>query len=239
MAERSPRSTSSGYNASTSTPSTKRWGQPRQVKVASPSSGTESVQAGPYQFGPYILDLRAGTLTREGVSVKLPPKPFTLLGYLVERPAELVTREQLRVALWGESTFVDAEEGIAFCLRQLRQALGDQPSSPTYVETVRGRGVRFVHPVVDLGAARNRRASDRAPGVDAGSDSRAWQPRSTRDRRQGDRRRGRPTRWRLAGAALVGLALVALALTLVTIACPARPVPVGDQAVAGPRSTAI
>jgi DNA-binding winged helix-turn-helix (wHTH) protein len=223
--------------------------------VASPTR-PDVEQAGPYQFGSFVLDPRAGTLTRDGEPVRLPPKPFTLLGYLVERPNVLVTRDELRTVLWGEGTFVDAEEGLAFCLRQLRQALGDQPGSPAYVETVRGRGLRFVHPVVDLAVARARRSSDRRetaprpphapePATPLATefplvDRRVREWRSGRERRRRDRRRGtRPSRWRQLGTVLVGLVLVALAIALLTVACPARPVTVGDQAVAGPRSTAI
>lgn len=223
--------------------------------MASPSRAPDSAPAGPYRFGPFLLDPRAGTLTRDGEPVRLPPKPFTLLSYLVERPNILVTRDELRTALWGEGTYVDAEEGLAFCLRQLRQALGDQPTSSTYVETVRGRGLRFVHPVADLAVVRNRRSSDRVgsassldeeaavsgltSGLPTGFERRVHAARSGRDRRRGDRRRHVPSRWRRVGTVVVGLVLVGLAVALLTVACPARPVTVGGQAVAGPRSTAI
>lgn len=224
--------------------------------MASPAQGRDSVSAGPYRFGPFVLDMRAGTLTRDGTPVRLPPKPFTLLGCLVERADALVTRDELRTALWGDGTFVDAEEGLAFCLRQVRQALGDRPTSSTYIETVRGRGLRFVHPVVDLSNARHRRrtdpplAGDAAPvepfapaeamGPNTGAAPRLLEARSGRDRRQGDRR-GAASRRSYGLVVVVGFALLVVVAVLASLyGCPARASARSpDQAGAASKSTAI
>jgi TolB-like protein len=76
--------------------------------------------------------------------VPLQPQPFKLLKLLLSRPGELVTREEIRGHLWGEETFVDYEQGIAYCVREVRRALGDSARAGRFVETVPGRGFRFL-----------------------------------------------------------------------------------------------
>jgi DNA-binding winged helix-turn-helix (wHTH) protein/Tfp pilus assembly protein PilF len=98
-------------------------------------------------FGPYRLDLESGELFRSGVAVRLQPQPTKLLVLLVERAGELVTREDIRRAMWGTDTFVDFDQSVNFCVRQVRSALNDHAARPCYVETVPRRGYRFVAPV--------------------------------------------------------------------------------------------
>src|SRR5690349_2810904 len=100
----------------------------------------------PIRFGPYALDARSGELRRDGEVVPLAPQPFRLLLALASRPGELVTREELRREVWGE-TFVDFERGLNFCVLQVRTALGDDAKNPAYIETLPRRGYRFVAPV--------------------------------------------------------------------------------------------
>lgn len=95
-------------------------------------------------FGPFEADPRSGELRREGVVVPLPPQPFRLLVALLERPGELVTREELRQKVWDDGTFVDYDRGLNFCVLQVRTALGDDAKSPTYIETLPKRGYRFI-----------------------------------------------------------------------------------------------
>jgi len=99
------------------------------------------------RFGRFELDLRLQELRREGVLVRLQPQPFKLLVLLARRSGDLVTREEIRRALWGEGTFVDFEQGLGFCVRQIRKALGDAARAPVYVQTLPRRGYRFVAPV--------------------------------------------------------------------------------------------
>lgn len=87
------------------------------------------------RFGRFELDLRLQELRREGVLVRLQPQPFKLLVLLARRAGDLVTREELRRALWGEGTFVDFEQGLGFCVRQIRAALGEAARAP--VEVIR------------------------------------------------------------------------------------------------------
>lgn len=94
---------------------------------------------GRFQFDPETLELR-----RDGAIVPLQQQPARVLALLLARPGGLVTREELRQAIWGEDTFVDFDRGLNFCVSQIRAALGDDPHEPRYVETLRGRGYRFV-----------------------------------------------------------------------------------------------
>jgi len=100
-----------------------------------------------YCFGPFTLDLRSGELIRNGRRVHLQEKPCSLLLALAQRPGEMITRSELHARLWPEDTFVDFEDGLNTAMRKLREALGDDIQSPRYIETVRGRGYRFLAPV--------------------------------------------------------------------------------------------
>jgi TolB-like protein/DNA-binding winged helix-turn-helix (wHTH) protein/Tfp pilus assembly protein PilF len=106
-------------------------------------------------FGPFELDAAAGELRRDGVPVRLQPQPFKVLAVLVERAGQLVTREELKKALWGEETYVDFERGLNFCINQVRVALGDSAESPVYVQTLPRRGYRFVAAVGHVGENGN------------------------------------------------------------------------------------
>lgn len=104
-----------------------------------------------YRFGSFALYVRSGELTRNGHRIRLQEKPCSLLLALMEHPRELITRSELRERLWPNDTFVDFEDGLNTAMRKLREALGDDPQSPRYIETVRGRGYRLlvdVEPVV-------------------------------------------------------------------------------------------
>lgn len=114
--------------------------------------------AGAVQFGPFTLDLHTLELRRDGTPVAIAPQPARLLAALAARPGELVTREELRRAVWGDGTFVDFERGLNFCVLQARTALGDNARNPLYIETLPKRGYRFlgVRPPVAESPARPR-----------------------------------------------------------------------------------
>src|SRR3954452_5784904 len=99
-----------------------------------------------FRFGTFEADPGTGELLRAGRSVSLQEQPFRLLLALLERPAEIVTRAELREKLWGE-THVDFEEGLNTAVRKLRDALGDSASNPRFIETLPRRGYRFIVPV--------------------------------------------------------------------------------------------
>jgi TolB-like protein/DNA-binding winged helix-turn-helix (wHTH) protein len=96
------------------------------------------------RFGRFELDERTGELRKDGLRVKLQEKPFRMLEALVERPGEIVTREELRQRLWPADTFVDFEGSLNTAVNKVRSALGDAAESPRFVETVGRRGYRFI-----------------------------------------------------------------------------------------------
>jgi len=98
---------------------------------------------GAYRFGPFELDFQSGDLRKHGIRLKLQEKPCQILFSLLERPGELITREELRARLWGASTFVEFEHNLDIAMNKLRATLGDSAEAPRYVETIRGRGYRL------------------------------------------------------------------------------------------------
>jgi cholera toxin transcriptional activator len=100
-----------------------------------------------YRFGIFEVDSTTGELRRKGVRVKLPSQPFQVLLMLLERPGEMLTREEICRALWPDGTFVDFEHGMNSAVNRLREALGDKASNPRFVETLARRGYRFLAPV--------------------------------------------------------------------------------------------
>ena len=106
------------------------------------SNGTRMIQ-----FGVFEVDLRAGELRRNGARVKLQEQPLQILTLLLERPGEVVSRDELRTRLWPADTFVDFDHSLNAAVRRLRDALGDSAENPRFVETVARRGYRFLVPV--------------------------------------------------------------------------------------------
>ena len=97
-----------------------------------------------FRFGEFELNLRAEVLTKSGVRVRLASQPLKLLTLLVRRAGELVTREEIRQALWTDASVVDFDHAVNQYIRQLRAALGDNRGSPLYIETAPRRGYRFI-----------------------------------------------------------------------------------------------
>jgi len=98
-------------------------------------------------FETFELDLRVGELRKKGVKVKLQEQPFQILAMLLERPGQVVTREELRGRLWPSDTFVDFDHSLNKAINKLREALGDSADTPHFIETLAKRGYRFVHVV--------------------------------------------------------------------------------------------
>lgn len=108
----------------------------------------DRVSQGPtLRFGVFELDTESERLLKGGHVVPMQPQPFKLLRLLASHAGHLVTREQIRLALWTGDTFVDFEQGVNFAIKQVRDALGEDASHPLYIETVPKRGYRFVAPV--------------------------------------------------------------------------------------------
>ena len=102
------------------------------------------------RFGMFEIDIPAGELRKNGVKLKLQEQPFQVLRMLVEHPGEVITREELRGKLWPGDTFVDFDHGVNAAVKRLRDALGDDPDNPRFIETLARRGYRFIAPVEKL-----------------------------------------------------------------------------------------
>src|ERR1700727_2040583 len=100
-----------------------------------------------YRFGVFEADATLGELRRQGVRIKLNAQPFQVLVMLLQRPGELLTREEISRELWPDGTFVDYEHGVNSAVNRIREALGDAAGNPRFVETLARRGYRFVAPV--------------------------------------------------------------------------------------------
>lgn len=107
------------------------------------------------RFSSFELDLRAGELRKHGLKVKLQDQPFQILAFLLEKPGEIVTREQLRDRLWSADTFVDFDHSLNSAVKKLRQALNDDPDVPRFIETLPRRGYRFIAPLRDTFSAED------------------------------------------------------------------------------------
>jgi TolB-like protein/DNA-binding winged helix-turn-helix (wHTH) protein/Tfp pilus assembly protein PilF len=99
------------------------------------------------QFGAFEVDLRTGLLRKSGARIKLQEQPFQVLTMLLEKPGDMVTREELRQKLWPADTFVDFDNGLNTAIKKLRDTLGDSVESPRFIETLPKRGYRFIYPV--------------------------------------------------------------------------------------------
>jgi Tol biopolymer transport system component/DNA-binding winged helix-turn-helix (wHTH) protein len=98
-------------------------------------------------FGLYEADLQTGELWKAGIRIKIQSQPFKVLSALLERPGEVVTREELQLRLWGKDTTVDFDHSLGTAVNKIREALGDSADNPRFVETLARRGYRFIAPV--------------------------------------------------------------------------------------------
>ena len=95
-------------------------------------------------MGSSEVDLVVGELRKAGRPVRLQEQPFRILKCLLERPGEIATREELRQQIWGDDVYVDFDRSLNTSVARLREALGDSPTRPVYVETVPRKGYRFI-----------------------------------------------------------------------------------------------
>ena len=100
-----------------------------------------------YRFGVFEADPTLGELRKKGIRVRLNDQPFQILLLLLERPGELITRDEITRHLWPDGTFVDYERGLNSAINRLRDALGDSATNPRFIETLARRGYRLLVPV--------------------------------------------------------------------------------------------
>jgi DNA-binding winged helix-turn-helix (wHTH) protein/Tol biopolymer transport system component len=151
------------------------------------------------RFGPFELDPQAGELFKLGQKLNLRGQPIEVLSILLERPGELVTREDFCQRLWPQDTFVDFEHSLNTAIKKLRQTLDDNPDAPRYIETLPKKGYRFIAQV------------ETAPnGVDPVAEPTNGPPASPTDSDDPDKYARRKSRlWKLAAATMLVLAIAA------------------------------
>jgi len=133
----------------------------RVIAVPNPSESS-----GPIRFGPFEVDFCAGELLKNGRRIRLQDQPLQLLAMLLERPGEVVTREEVQKRLWPGDTFVDFDHGLNNAINRLREALNDSADTPRFIETLPRRGYRFIAEV-NVGSTTDMRAA--APADSAGT----------------------------------------------------------------------
>jgi len=109
-----------------------------------------------FRFGTFEVDLNSGELRKQGVRIKLQEQPFQTLVALIERPREVVTRDELQKRLWSGGIVVDFDSGLNKAINRVREALGDDADNPRFIETVPQRGYRFL---VQVEPPRSRRTA--------------------------------------------------------------------------------
>jgi Tol biopolymer transport system component/DNA-binding winged helix-turn-helix (wHTH) protein len=166
------------------------------------------------RFGLFELDLDARELRKSGIRIKLQEQPFQILAMLLERPGEIVTRDELKKKLWTEDTFVDFDLSLNSAVKKLRQALNDASENPRYIETLYRRGYRFIGPV--NGSSGNGTFTADAPRLSSTPVITTSAPTPPRTTVKAISRK----RFGLYGAAIVVLVLIAAALLLFPSAPP-------------------
>jgi TolB-like protein/DNA-binding winged helix-turn-helix (wHTH) protein len=142
------------------------------ILTAGPDVAAPSTNGGIIRFGPFQMDLAAREVRREGRKVKLQEQPFRVLTLLLQRPGQVVTREELQQALWPVDTFVEFDRGLNTAIKKIRQALGDSAGTPELIETLPRQGYRFIGSVAvesDQVAPRTLRVSQMRIAVLAGA----------------------------------------------------------------------
>lgn len=116
------------------------------------------MEAHRFRFGLFEFDTAIRELRREGVLIRLQSQPARVLACLVAAGGQVVSRDDLRKAIWGDETYVDFDRGLNFCIAQIRSALGDDSTTPRYVRTLPKRGYQFIAPVEAVPATANQAA---------------------------------------------------------------------------------
>src|ERR1700757_2728657 len=126
------------------------------VEVPSPSGTARKLR-----FGLFEADLASGELRKSGIRIRIQAQPFRVLTFLLERPGEVVTREEMQHRLWGNDTIVDFDHSLGTAINKLREALGDSADNPRFIETLARRGYRFLAPVNDTASKASATAQRR------------------------------------------------------------------------------
>src|SRR5271154_4146298 len=115
-----------------------------------PTMATQPGIAHRVRFDAFELDVRAGELRKHGVRLRLRGQPLQVLEILLERPGDVVTREELHTRIWPADTFVNFDHSLHNAISRIREVLGDSPETPRYIETLPRRGYRYIGPLQDF-----------------------------------------------------------------------------------------
>ena len=182
---------------------------PAAMVLADPHLKSYTEGAVSESFGPFVVDRESGELFKGSVRVHLQEQPFRVLVALLDRPGEVVTRDQLRERLWPDDTFVDFNHALTTAVKKLRRILNDSATYPRYIETLPKRGYRFIAPVgrpQPNGASKGTQNGSLAAGSSAPNDEASAAPEREADRRESQRQ------------VPVGRYVLALAAVAVTVA---------------------
>ncbi|HEU4414204.1 MAG TPA: winged helix-turn-helix domain-containing protein, partial [Candidatus Angelobacter sp.] len=127
------------------------------------ASAAEPIRS--YEFGVFTVDLSGGELRKHGARLKVQERPFQLLVCLLERPGDIISRDELRQRLWPDGTFVDFDHNISSAINKLRTVLNDSASNPRFIETVGSRGYRFLADVKRMSPASFHTPDQKTPDV--------------------------------------------------------------------------
>ena len=116
-------------------------------------------------FGLFEADSESGELRKSGIRIRLQAQPFRVLICMLERPGEVITRDEIQHRLWGDDTIVDFDHSLGTAINKLREALGDSAENPRFIETLARRGYRFIAPVTVVGQSAR---GETGPGPGAG-----------------------------------------------------------------------
>lgn len=185
------------------------------------------------RFGSFELDLAACELRENGVLRKLPAQPFRVLALLIERAGDLVTRQEIRFCLWGERKYVDVDDGINFCVNQIRSALRDPAELSRFVKTVPRRGYRFVATMT-----RSTSAQAPAPFIAAESETETEAESETGTMTAATHPAARPPDRKSARAVIARIGAMLLPILLV-IALSLAPLNAPRKQLLGPRGSIV
>ncbi len=196
------------------------------MQVTDPS-GRPLQTRGLIRFAVFEVDLRSGEVRKNGLKVRLTGQPFQVLTMLLERPGEVVAREELQKRLWPADTFVDFDHSLNTAINKIREALGDSAESPRFVETLPRRGYRFIAPV-DIGAGLVPAQTGHPQGVP---------PRRSEEVFRGTPPRGR---WPFRLAAMLAMLVVGAAVAWYALERPRpKPEPMERQLTANSSELAV
>src|SRR5579875_546952 len=157
------------------------------------------------RFGLFEADLATGELRKSGIRIRIQAQPFRVLTFLLERPGEVVTREEIQQRLWGSDTIVDFDHSLGTAINKLREALGDSAENPRFIETLARRGYRFLAPVTQV-SGQDEAPADAAAPRNAETHSPAAAPETVAKSLPEPKQRG-SHRWRWAAASIAAVAL--------------------------------